>query len=254
MPIIENPAPDAPLSQGDILKDVNLFATGEGWHPTNGEPKKTTHRLCLVLTRPCGIVHKEAVIVAGVEKLQDDVPREMAEFGKVLSFLNTLRDGLTSPDIFYLGQLPRLTGRYGARFDALHTIQIPLVGEERKAFVKAKRLGVLHVDFVRDLHARLFRAVASLGFDDHSWLSDPDLKWLVECGKAELAHLQAEVQKHRSQQSSQEARGGRFEAKDLLKAEQHAQELADRISPYETEYRRRTAPMPMDSGNQGAAG
>ena len=31
MPIIEHPQPGSPLSQGDILKDINLFLRADGW-------------------------------------------------------------------------------------------------------------------------------------------------------------------------------------------------------------------------------
>jgi hypothetical protein len=251
MPIIETPAPQAPLSQGDILKDVNLFATGDGWKPSNGIAKQVSHKLCLVLTRPCGIEHKESVIVAAVEKLQIDVPRDIDDFKKVLLFLNGLRDGHTSPDVFYLGQLPQLSGRYGARFDALHTIQIPPIGDERIAFANAKRVGILHADFVRDLHSRLFRAVANLGFDDNAWLSDLDLKWLVDSGRTEILKRQGEVQALRTQQSGQEARGEKFDQKALSKAEAAEQELVDRMRPYEEEHQRRSQVVVPNSAAAG---
>ncbi len=239
MPIIEIATLGSPLSQGDILKDINLFATGEVSNASNGVVKKSPHHMCLVLTRPCGIEHKESVIVTGVEKLKDDVPRELDTLKKILSFLTNLRDGLNSPDVFYLGQLPTLPGRYGARFDDLHTIQIPPVGPDRQAFVDSKRIGALHPDFVRDLHARLFRAVASLGFDDYGWLSDSDLKWLVDCGQAELLHAQAETQVLKTQRSSQEAKGAHFDEKKLKDAESFEQKISESLRPYEEEYQLR---------------
>jgi len=239
MPITETSKPGAPLSQGDILKDVNLFVTGEGWNASNGAATKSPHRICLVLTRPCGIEHKESVIVAGVEKLQDDVPRELDTFKKVLSFLTNLRDGLSSPDVFYLGHLPPLPGRYGARLDSLHTIQILPSGPVRQTFVASKRIFALHPDFVRDLHARLFRAVASLGFDDYGWLSDADLKWLLDRGRTELLQAQARIQEYRTQQSGQEAKGARFEERPLREAEDAHQKVSELLRPYESEYQRR---------------
>jgi hypothetical protein len=203
MPIIEHPQTGSPLSQGDILKDINLFLTADGWGEIGGQSEKSPYRLCLVLSRPCVIEHKKSVIVTAIEKLKDNPPRGADTFESVLSFLTRLRDGPESPDVFYLGQLPGMMGRFAARLDLLHTIQLPPSGSERQSFVDVRRIAVLHHDFVRDLHVRLFRAVATLGFDDHGWLSDSDLDWLVESGKADLLKAQSKVQESRIKRSSQ---------------------------------------------------
>jgi hypothetical protein len=50
--------------------------------------------------------HKKHVIVAGVAKYPDAVPKGIDSFNKVLDFLTGARDGSGSPDVFYLGQLP----------------------------------------------------------------------------------------------------------------------------------------------------
>jgi hypothetical protein len=239
MPIIETPTPGSPLSQGDILRDINLFTTGEAWGAQNGTAMKSPRGLCVVLSRPCVIEHKKSVIVAGIEKLPDNTPRDADTFKRILSFLTNLRDGTSSPDVFYLGQLPGLSGRYAARFDDLHTIQVPAAGPERDAFVGAKRIGVLHPDFARDLHVRLFRAVASMGFDDHGWLSDSDRKWLVDSGQADLLRARAAAQELRAKRSGQEAQGARFDERELQRAEKDESDLADLLRPYEEEYRRR---------------
>jgi hypothetical protein len=239
MPIIELANPGSPLSQGDILKDVTLFVTAELTTASTGVPQKLPHSMCLVLSRPCGIEHKESVIVASVARLKDDVPRQLDNFAKVQSFLTGLRDGLTSPDIFYLGQLPGLTGRYGARFDNLHVIQLPLDGPDRKAFVASKRVAGLHADFTRDLHVRLFRAVASLGFDDDGWLSDADLDWLLNRGRTDLMAAQATTQELITQRASQKAKGGQFDEKQLLASETTEQSISAALLPYEKEHERR---------------
>jgi hypothetical protein len=239
MPIIEITSPGSPLSQGDILKDVTLFVTGEVSSTSSGVPLASPHNMCLVLSRPCGIEHKSSLIVASVAKLKDDVPRELDTFAKVQSFLTGLRDGLSSPDIFYLGQLPTLAGRYGARFDNLHIIQIPPTGTERDAFVGSKRIAGLHVDFTRDLHVRLFRAVSSLGFDDDGWLSDADLEWLLSRGRADLKAAQAKTQDLIAQRASQEAKGGPFDVKQLRASETSEQAIAEGLAPYEEEGKRR---------------
>jgi hypothetical protein len=241
MPMIEAPKPGSPLSQGDILRDINLFATGEAWRAQNGTAMRSPRSLCVILSRPCAIEHKTSVIVAGIDKLPDSPPREADTFKRILSFLTNLRDGTSSPDVFYLGQIPALSGRYAARFDDVHTIQVPPAGPERAAFADAKRIGVLHPDFARDLHARLFRAVATMGFDDHGWLSDSDLKWLVDCGQADLLRARATAQELRAKRSGQEAQGARFDERELQKAEKEEAELAELLRPYEDEYRRRTS-------------
>jgi hypothetical protein len=69
--------------------------------------------------------HKKHVIVAAVAKFPDNVPRNIDTFHNVLDFLTGIRDGGSSPDVFYLGQLPGRTGRYCARLDSFHTIEIP---------------------------------------------------------------------------------------------------------------------------------
>jgi len=235
MPIIEVPQPGSPLSQGDILRDINLFLTADGWGEIGGQPAKSPHRLCLVLSRPCVIEHKDTIIAASVEKLADKPPRDLDTFKKVLSFLTSLRDGPGSPDVFYLGQIPDMTGRYAARFDLLHTIHVPPSGSERQLFVDSKRIAVLHQDFVRDVHVRLFRAVAGLGFDDHRWLSDSDLEWLVDAGKSELLKGQSKAQELRAKKSSLQAHGGRFETKELDDAEEAEQALLKSLRPYEQE-------------------
>jgi hypothetical protein len=106
MPIIEHPQPGAPLSQGDLLKDITLFLTADDWRESGGRPEKSPHRLCLVLSRPCAIEHKDAVVVATVQRLKDNPPRDANTFATVRSFLLALRDGLESPDVFYTARGP----------------------------------------------------------------------------------------------------------------------------------------------------
>jgi hypothetical protein len=66
MPIIEPARPGAPLTQGDILSGVALFATKGSWEERGGQAAVTTSDLCLVLSRPCVAAHKRHVVVAGV--------------------------------------------------------------------------------------------------------------------------------------------------------------------------------------------
>jgi hypothetical protein len=60
MPIIELSRPGASLTQGDILRDITLFATKEGWLERGGEPAKAPFKMCLVVSRPCAIIGGES--------------------------------------------------------------------------------------------------------------------------------------------------------------------------------------------------
>jgi hypothetical protein len=56
--------------------------------------------LCLVLSRPCVAAHKRHVVVAGIAKYPDSVPKAIDSFDKVLDFLTGVRDGGSSTDVF----------------------------------------------------------------------------------------------------------------------------------------------------------
>jgi hypothetical protein len=242
MPIVESPRAGSLLSQGDILEGVSLFATKDGWLNSGGEAAKATHKMCLVLSRPCAITHKPHVVVVGVEKYPDEVPRTIDSFEKTLSFLTGARDGIRAPDVFYLGQLPNQKGRFCARFDFLHTIQIPGEAGTMHELLQKKRIAALHPDFARDLHCRIFGAFASLGFDDHAWPSDEDLNWLVSQGKADIAKAEAAAQELRAKKASLLAEGKMFAEKELTTAETKLSELNTAVAPFEAERQRRQRP------------
>lgn len=240
MPIIEPPDPGLPISQGDILQGVNLFIIKDGWMELGGEQKGTKHKLCLIISRPCVVGHKPNAIVAAIEKMADNVPREVKAFEDIVDFLTTLRGGADSPDVFYLGQIPGFDGRFGARLDSLHTVQIPPANEQG-AFTDEKRVGRLHGDFVRDLHTRIFQAFAVLGFDDDRWMSTQDLKWAVAQGEKDLLEAKAVVQTARTALLAGEAQGFQsLSAKQALEANITAaqaklDQLRPRVEPYEIE-------------------
>jgi len=239
MPIIEPPPSNRSLSQGDVLEGITLFSTAKGWDADKGTPEKSPQKVCMILSRPCVIEHRDSVVVLAVEKLPDNPPRDTTTLEKVLSFLNNLRDGSTAVDVFYLGQLPMRSGRFGAKFDEIYTLQLPPCGLERQSFVETKRIGILNEDFRRDLHARLFRSVASLGFDDYTWLPDSDLKWLVESGKNDLLIAQTKVQEQRLKQAAQDAQGSQFDSKSLGLAQAEESKIQEILKPYLIEYERR---------------
>src|SRR5262249_23901265 len=140
MPIIEPPDPNLPLSQGDVLKDVPLFITKETWADAGGDSERLAQKLCLMISRPCVVGHKPNAVVAAVEKYKDRVPKDVQTFEDVVNFLTDLRDAPDTPDVFYLGQLPNYEGRYCAKLDSLHTIQLPADEEGLRQFTQRKRI------------------------------------------------------------------------------------------------------------------
>lgn len=241
MPIVEQPVAGAPLSQGDILRGVTLFATATSWDDRGGAAVKTPFKMCMVVSRPCVVDNKQHITVTGIDKYPDDTPREASTFDKVLDFMTGARDGQTSPDVFYLGQLPEMRGRYCARLDSLHPIEIPVNRDVRDAFVSKARVATLNPDFLRSLHTRLFGAFANLGFDDYAWPSTEDLTWIVKQGKADITKLTGEVEQLQAQQASREAENKRFELSPLTTAVEKLAILKAKVTPYEEELTRRVS-------------
>ena len=216
-----------------------MFATERSWEDGGGEPVRHEYKLCLVLSRPCAAIHKPHVVVAGIGKYVDNVPRKVESLEEVAHFLTGMRDGWRTPDLFYLGQLPGRDGRFCARFDAIFSIQVPSDPENLADFVKSARIGSLNVEFLRDLHLRVFGAFASLGFSDQGWLSDGDLKWVVETGRGELSAAETKLQQERAKKAGQEAKGERFNEEELAKSERKVAELKTRLQPYLDEWQSR---------------
>lgn len=191
MPIVVPPGdPLAPLSQGDLLKGVPLFSSAKLDAETPVAVQYPS-AYCLVISRPCVALNKARVLVAAIERTKEWPKLDTYE--EAVEFFESLRDGKNRPDMFYLGQLPNETGSFSARLDSLHTIELP-TGNARQQFVSAARVATLDPAFARDLHQRLFRAFASLGFDDHSWYSTDDLQVLVALGVAARGALEAAYQ------------------------------------------------------------
>ena len=104
MPILIEVSEDAPLNQGDILKGVSLFETDSDWAQGGGEARRMKSPVCMVLSRPCAVLHKPQMVVASIECVKGETPRGVDTLAKVKQFLEQLRDGFNSPDRFYLGQ------------------------------------------------------------------------------------------------------------------------------------------------------
>jgi hypothetical protein len=179
MPILVPAKDDRPLDQGDLLDNIVTSVAVVGDAP---EVETTS---MLVVSRPCNAQRDAEVVIARVSKRSLTDLRELETLNDVVGFFKGLRDGDGAPDSFYLGELdPGSSERYFARFDTLHTIKIPTEAGQRTKFLNAHRRFRLAADFTRDLHQRLFRAFASLGFDDDNWWTDEDLKFLVAKGGA----------------------------------------------------------------------
>src|SRR5262249_23943880 len=157
------------------------------------------------------------------------------------NFLTELRDGNETPDLFYLGQLPTLEGRYAARLESLHSIQTPRDAEALRQVIATKRLGRLDVDFARDPHLRIFRSFASLRVDDRRWASTSDLRWLVSKGQADLAAAEAKLRGAEAALNSAQAQGFRNsnEQQQLERAVTAAQQglntLERAVAPFQAE-------------------
>jgi hypothetical protein len=237
MPIIEEAVAGRPLSQGDVLKGIPLYFSArdpEGkWTPA-GDPKKD---LCLVLSRQCVVEHKNTLIVGHVAKHVGNIP-VIQEFGEALAFLENLRDGTKSPDLFYLGLLPGLEGRHVAKLDYIATVQVPTIPDDRRAFVDTHRIARLNIDYVRALHVRVFQAFANMGFDDYRWVSDEDLGWLVALGNIEIKAIEQEQE---TVAAAKKMQGTALEQKELLKFQNKIKDTKARFAAYATESETRQA-------------
>jgi hypothetical protein len=188
MPILEEVHDDSPLQQGDVLRDVALYTTAHDWPDDGGSALLEENALALVISRPCAIEHKKAVVVAKVVPVVQGTPKEVICFKTCKSFLADLRDGKDAPDRFYLGTLPSETDRYHANLDSLHTVTVPSLD-----VVTQYRVARLNEEFVRALHTRLFAAYASMGFHDVKWFDTADLQMMVRLGRADLATMEAAI-------------------------------------------------------------
>lgn len=247
MPIIESLADQTPpLSQGDILKGVSLFVTHKPWEEDGGSGKKTDHALGLVLSRACVAAHKDRVIVAAIEKYKKPPPA-FEDFDEAHEFFKEIRDGHTTLDQFYLGQVPGYEGSFCARLDSLHTIRIPTDRADMTAFLATRRIGMLNIDFTRDLHLRLFRAFASLGFDDNAWFSTEDLRTVIMAAdrdvkrlEADLSEVQLQLQAGATQGFTHEAERKKLE-KNQVGLREKIDALQKKVNPFREELKQRSS-------------
>jgi hypothetical protein len=238
MPIIETVSADQPLSQGDILQGIKLYSTAKSWAADDGSAVIANKRLCLVISRPCNCQHKQHVIAVAIEKYSAGIPK-LDTFEDIQQFLQDLRDGNGSPDVFYIGDVPQREGRFAARLDSFHTVEIPIDATDVESFLRSRRIGRLHIDFIRELHARIFRAFASLGFDDYGWLSNEDLNLLIQKGKAAVAVAEAQKHEIEAQKAVKEFSSQQLSSKPIEAADKALEKAQADLAPYIAEAAKR---------------
>jgi len=239
MPILRQPDDDAPLNQGDILKGLRLYITGEDWSGSTvpgGSPEWAEQcSFSMVISRPCVLYHKPRIIVAAIDCVKGDVPEGLTTFKDVQAFLNRLRDGYGRPDRFYLGCIPGAErGRYFVQLDSLHSVVKP-PEHGLRAFLKSNRVATLTDDFRRDLHLRVLASVANLGFDDYGWLSDEDLRWVLDAGNAELLQKQMQLAEEKRKIAELQASGGGKSPKEEAGREKKLEKLQAEVDEFERE-------------------
>jgi len=260
MPIIEIPQKNSPLRQGDILRNISLYLTGDDWSSIDRGSAEHLEEVvgCLVVSRPCVLANKNQVVVAAIHRLVTEPPKtarsgtpskpeESASAGQTSSFkehctwFDLLRDGVSSPDRFYLGRLPGFQyHRHSAHFDSLHTLRLPPVSE-LAAFLSDHRVARLASDFTRSLHTRLFRCFAELGFEDYSWYETEDLELIVNVGEMELKRAEAVVLEKKAVLQRTQLQGKAKEAqisgmaKGIQDASKAVEEIQGKLRPYNAE-------------------
>ncbi len=242
MPILLPAQPDdQPLEQGDVLDDIQTYIAD---HTSSDPAPLVDEGLVLVISRPCNALRSKRLVVAEIVKRPLAGLKGAETLQDIKDFFINLRDGDGTPDTFYLGEIEPGPDRYCAKLDSLRTLQVPHEEGARHAFIKRHRRFKLNPEFARDLHLRLFKAFASLGFDDDAWWTDADLDLATKKGEALVASLGAAVKELEAELDVLNAAGG--SKKDLkqndeqLKAKRAALASAEgELQPFIVEQRKR---------------
>jgi len=245
MPILIEVRENSPLNQGDILKDIALFQTDSNWAQGGGQPRTVKPPVCMVLSRPCAVLHKPQIVVASIERVKGQTPKDVKSFAQVKQYLEELRDGFDSPDRFYLGHdIPTLaqSGRFFARLDSLCTIRLP-DSDALARLLSSHRVATLSDEFRRDLHRRIFSAFAALGFDDCGWYSNRDLDWLIKAGEAEGCQLDSLVREKEQTIAKNRSSGmedkNTASAAEVRKLQSDLQSILEELKAYNEESAKR---------------
>ena len=240
MPILIEPEVDASLDQGDLLDELKLY-----WSDAAGDVHGDDG-IGLVVSRPCVSIRRQIVQVAVVKSAKLDVGKllsDNASLERIRRRMFAIRDGDGQPDVFYLGPLPGKSERVSARLDHIVSIEVPTDPTERAERVRARRIARLDDSFRRDLHVRMFTAIARQGFSDMGWYTDEDLELLVNHGRSLAGTARAEADAAKAQLQAAQADGDEKRAKGLKQkaanAEKKAVESKAEVTPYERELSRR---------------
>jgi hypothetical protein len=215
----------------------------------DGAPAPTRRDLVLVLSRPCNAERDDHVVVAPIVSGALPLIKGAESPAELLRAFLRIRDGEGAPDRFYLGAIgAQDSARYVAKLDELYTLDVPRESSERALFLTRHRRHRLAPPFARDMHLRLFRAFASLGFDDVAWWSDADLELVVARGDAWVLAAEKELETLRASHASRRGvllasgePGKRVKQLDeeLAQAERRCRELAAQYAREKHELERR---------------
>lgn len=252
MPILVAPRSGDPLGQGDLLKDIVLHTTD-----LDGKAKSRTSR-ALVLSRRCAIEHAETVLVARVidfkQPFYDELDKRAKSLDDARRMYQALRDGDSQPDRFYLGPILG-SASLVVELDTVFTIAIPVGADDRSSWIAAHRIAQLDVAFVRDLHMRVFRSIATDGHDDYDWYADGDLDVVVSLGEKFLSAAKAKENEISSALAIAKAGGG--DQNKVRGIEEEAKKQAELRSAIELELSKYKAVQevrkPKPPGHTGAA-
>lgn len=244
MPILVPPDPEAPLAQGDVLKDIVLTITG-----VDGNPAVIGPGYALVISRNCNALRDERVVVAEIvhRSFEGDNLAKLVTLDDWRRFFSGVRDGRGLPDHFYLGDLDGDPNkRYVAKLDSLHTIEVPSEKNPKKrtAFIAKHRQYRLDPEYSRDLQIRIFAAFAPLGFDDQRCLSSPDLGLLILAGRADVSKAETELALAKQSLAREQAEGAKTEKiaglqGNVSKLQTTLDKQTSALAPYIAEQKRR---------------
>lgn len=240
---IARPTLPGPLRQGDILKDLIFYVTGEA-----GAIAEAEVPFCVMLSRDCNALRSPNVLVAEIQCYRPEaftaiLSGEMS-LDQTRRTMDSLRDGDGTPDTCYLGPLLDGEQRYAVSLDRIHTVEVP-EGDARSAWIEKHRVFQLDADFIRHLQTRLFSSVAKQGFNDFTWWPTQDLEALVIVGEKDIGNLTTEHAKAgltlKKAEQQQNVNSKRIEGLQNKRNKEagNVEEARELLAAYQTELDRR---------------